>query len=135
MDSKFYMKFLLIWLVNSLVIWVANALYPGNVVLGTASTSLIAAVIISGFLVTLLCKIVKILFVKLVHLKKTSRLIMFVFYWLVNAAVIWLIARLAPFTGLGISSFYWAIVLGFVLNFFQWVMRQILKIFSLEAKK
>lgn len=135
MDSKFYLKFLLIWLVNSLIIWAASSLYPSNFVLGTANISFFGAVLISGFLVTLFCKIIKILFVKLVHLKKTSRLIMFVFYWLVNAVVIWFIARLAPFTGFGISSFYWVTALGFVLNFFQWVARQVFKAFNLTAKK
>lgn len=126
-----YYKFLIIWLVNSVIIWAANALYPGNVVLGSASVSPMAAVIISGFFVTLLCKLVKILFVKLVHLKKTSRWVMFVFYWLVNSIIVWLVARLAPFTGLGISNFYWAFGLGFALNFFQWVTRQVFKVLKL----
>lgn len=135
MSSKFFIKFLLIWVVNSLVIWAASSLYSSNFVLGTASISLTGAVIISGFLVTLLCKLAKILFIKLINLKKTSRVAMFVFYWLINAAAVWITARLAPYTGFGISSFYWAIILGFVLNFFQWVFRQILKVFNLEPKK
>lgn len=128
---KTYIKFIIIWLINSLIIWAANALYPGNIVLGNANISLTAGVIISGFLVTLLCKLVKILFVKFVHIKKTSRWVMFIFYWLVNSVIVWLVARLAPYTGLGISSFYWAFGLGFALNFFQWVIRQILKVFKL----
>ena len=125
-----YIKFILIWPVNSLIIWAANALYPGNIVLGNANMPPMAAILVSGFFVTLLCKLAKILFVKFVHLKKTSRWAMFVFYWLINSIVIWLVARLAPFTGLGISSFYWAFGLGFTLNFFQWVTRQLFKVFK-----
>lgn len=130
-----YLKFIIIWLINSLIIWAANALYAGHIVIGTLNMSPMAAVLVSGFFVTVLCKLAKVLFVKFVHLKKTSRWAMFIFYWVINSIVIWLVARLAPITGLGISSFYWAFGLGFALNFFQWVTRQILKVFKATAYK
>lgn len=134
MSQKSFIRFIGIWLVNTLIIWVASMLYPTNLVLGTANYSVLVAAILSGFLVTLLCKIAKVLLVKVGNFRLKGRILMFVVYWVINAVSIWLIARLSPFTGLGISSFQWAFILGFALNFFQWVSRQIFKAAKLTTK-
>jgi uncharacterized membrane protein YvlD (DUF360 family) len=125
-NLKHYLRFVLIWLANSLLIYIASALYPSSYVLGTARIAVGLAPFLCGLILTLICKLGKIILAKLgVELK--GRYAKFVYYWLVNAAGIWIIARFAPFTGLGIAAYYWAILLGFFTSLFQWLLRQAFK--------
>ena len=41
------------------------------------------------------------------------------FFWVVNSIGIWLVARMAHFTGLGLASFFWALILGAVIDILQ----------------
>jgi len=131
MDNKFLLRFVSLWVVNSFVLYAASIFYPTHFVLGTAQLSVFGAAVVSGFLLTLLCKLAKGL-VKTFGLK--GRTVMFVYYWAINGVLIWVIARLAPFSGFGISNFYWAFVLGLVANFVQWVARQLFKRMGIAAK-
>jgi len=131
MDKK-YSRFLVVWAANSLVVFLANWLYPTNVVLGTYRINLLFAVVLGGLLITVLSRLARIFLKKYVQQYLKGKLGMFVFYGLINTASIWLIARAAPATGLGISSFFWALVLGFSLSVSQWLTRQGLKTFKLQ---
>jgi len=123
---KHYLRFILVWLANSLLIYIASALYPLSFVLGTAFVSVAIAPFIAGLGLTLICKLGKILLAKLgVELK--GRYAKFVYYWVINAAGIWSLARFAPYSGLGISAYYWALGLGFATSLFQWLLRQAFK--------
>ncbi len=124
--NKLWVRFLILWAVNSLIIYLASMLYPVNFVLGTNLISPFWAIVISGFLLTIICKIARPV-VQMVGLKPKGRFMMLAFYWLVNAAAIWLIARVPAFSGFGISRFSWAIGLGFVTNLGQWIARQFFK--------
>lgn len=126
MDKKLFVRFLVLWFINSTLIYLAHVLYPMDFVLGTALFSLPTAVVVAGFLLTLLCKLGK-FFTNKLKGKVKGRLGMLVYYWLVNGVAIWLIARFAPYTGFGITRFYWAFVLGFATNLGQWVVRQLFK--------
>jgi uncharacterized membrane protein YvlD (DUF360 family) len=125
-NLKHYLRFVLVWLVNSLLIYFASMLYPENFVLGTAMVSGGYAPFVAGLTLTVLCKLGKWLITKLgVELK--GRYSKFLYYWLVNSVGIWLIARFSPYTGLGISAYYWALSLGFVASLLQWLLRQVFK--------
>lgn len=123
---KHCLKFILIWLANSLLIYIASALYPSSFVLGTAFVPAAIAPFVAGLGLTLICKLGKIILAKLgVELK--GRYSKFVYYWAINAAAIWILARFATYIGLGIAAYYWALVLGFVTCLFQWLLRQAFK--------
>lgn len=123
---KHYLRFALIWLANSLLIYIAAALYPSSYVLGTAQVSAWLAPFVAGFALTVICKLGKVLLGKLgVELK--GRYAKFVYYWGINAAGIWILARFAPYSGLGISAYYWALFLGFFTSLLQWLLRQAFK--------
>ncbi|MBI4057795.1 hypothetical protein HY405_00550 [Candidatus Microgenomates bacterium] len=130
---KFYIRFAIVWAVNSILILLASALYPANFVLGTANISPLGGAILSGFILTAFCRLAKAFLTK-VGLKVEGRYKKFLKYWLVNSVGIWLIARMAPITGLGISAFYWAFALGFVASLVQWLLRQLFKATSLLNK-
>lgn len=127
---KVYIRWVAIWLVNSLLFYLASVVFPGNFVLGNASLTPTWAALVSGFLLTVLCRLSKPLISRF-GLKLAGRYKMFVFYWLVNAVAIWLVARFSYLTGFGISAYYWAIGLGFVTNLFQWLTRQLFKAIKL----
>lgn len=123
MDTKFLIRFATIWIVNSVLLFFASWLYPSDFVLGNANLDKNMAVVLSGFLLTLFCRLSKIV-LKKVDLRFKERYKMFVTYWLINSVGIWVIARLEAFSGLGISAYYWAFGLGFITSFFQWLVRQ-----------
>jgi uncharacterized membrane protein YvlD (DUF360 family) len=125
---KAALRFLIFWVINSLLIYAANLAYPANFVLGSFMVSYVGAIVLAGFLLTLFCRISGPLVLKVGLSKPRGRYLMFLFYWGVNFVGIWLIARVAPYTGFGISAFYWALYLGFATNLLQWIVRQPLKV-------
>lgn len=129
-----YTPFISFWALNSLVLYLATLVFAGKVVLGTAALSLGGAAVFAGFWVTLLVWVAKPLCARLNLPYLQGRVNMFLFYWLANSVAIWLVARLAPFTGLGIARFYWAIVVGLGLNVLQWFLWQGLKAYKLAPQ-
>src|SRR3989344_6956353 len=123
---KSTLRFAMVWLANLLPIYFASAYYPMNYTLGNASISPFKAALFSGFLLTLAGRIAKDVLPKW-GIKTNGRYKKFAVYWLVNSAAIWLISRFAFVTGIGISAYTWAIVLGFVGTLAQWLTRQIFK--------
>ena len=123
---KHYLRFFLIWLANSLLIYIAAALYPSYFELGTYRIDAGFAPFVAGLALTLICRVGKIILSKLgVELK--GRYAKFVYYWGVNSAGIWILARFAPYSGFGIAAYYWAIILGFATSLMQWLLRQAFK--------
>ncbi len=112
-------SFVSFWVFNSLYFYLAFLIFPGEIVLGNNIRSSVVASMLAGFLLTIiLCLVPLIMKIKGVKLKeeKQQALIYLVF----NVVGIWVIARMAFFTGLGVSSFWVAIILGLVANFLQW---------------
>lgn len=130
MDKKLFVRFVVLWFINSTLIFLASVLYPHIYVLGSAFAPLPVAVVVSGFFLTLLCKLGKKLTNKL-NGKIKGRLGMLIYYWVINSVALWLVARFAPFTGFGITAFYWAFALGFATNLGQWLVRQLFKVTKL----
>jgi uncharacterized membrane protein YvlD (DUF360 family) len=126
MDPKFIKKFVIVWAVNSLLLVVANNLFPQGLELGNASLSTTMAAVFSGFLLTVFTRLVKPA-AGLLKLSDKGRYPMFIFYWAANSVGIWLIARMAGLSGFGIAKFTWAVGLGFFATLTQWGVRQALK--------
>jgi len=121
---KKYVPFLSFWGLNAILLYLAVIVFPLNYVVGNASLRPPAAIVFSGLVWTLLVwystPICRGIGLKL--LKGRSK--MLVFYFLANSAGIWLTARGSAITGFGITSFVWAIYLGFVANIAQWGLWQ-----------
>ena len=130
---KFYLRFLIVWLLNSVIIILANRTFGTNYVLGNAVMPPMVAGIFTGFLLTVLTKSFKPLLAK-IGIAKKSRGSMFLTYWIINSVVIWALARLSVITGFGISAFYWAFALGLVTSLGQWLVRQGFKKYKLTVK-
>lgn len=123
---KKYLPFLSIWLVNAVLIYLVSLVLPAYYVLGTHVISELPGAVLSGFLVTLFCWAAKPIVASL-KVKLEGRVKMVFFYWTCNTIAIWLVARFSIYTGFGIAAYYWAIALGFVANFMQWLIWQALK--------
>jgi len=122
------------WLLNSILLYLAELILPSYYVLGNFWLSGPAAMLWSGFWMTVVVWVAKPVSLKL-NLKLKGRQKMFIFYWLANSVAIWILARLAHLSGLGIAAFYWAIFLGLVANITQWGLWQGLKRAKLTTKR
>lgn len=105
-------------LVNAIFIYLANILFPADVVLGNDTVSNLIALLIVSVLLTTLLSLVKPL-VKALKLQLKNDLVIKLVYGLTNIIGLWILARLAIFIGFGISSFVVAIALGVVLSLAQ----------------
>ncbi len=127
-------SYFLIFLVNSLVIYLANLFFPRFVVLGTASITRLWAIIHSMSTLSLI-NVFAIPFVREYENKKGKMLDSkqwIIAYFLINFVGLWLIARFADNLGLGISSFVVALVLAIPLDVLQGVV--MMKLEKLKGK-
>jgi uncharacterized membrane protein YvlD (DUF360 family) len=105
----------------------ASEFWPSNFVLGNAVIPPIYAGLFAGFLLMVFDRAAKPI-IKRIIVTERSHYIMFGIYWFVNFVGIWLIARVSFLSGFGISAFYFALALGFVICLGQWLGRQFFKI-------
>jgi len=123
---KNYLPFVYGWLLNSIVLYLANLCCPVNFVLGTASITRTSAAVLSGFIISIIGWVAKPILAKLkVDLKGRAKT--FLFYWAVYSFAIWLTARFSNIFGFGITRFYWALLLGLMLKILHWITRRGLK--------
>lgn len=113
--------FLLFWLVNSFVLYFAPLVLVGLVVSGNSRLTPFMASVISGFLLTVLEAIAEPAFTSL-KIKLKDEWQWSLAYLFINVVAVWLIARYADLTGVGVASGWVAILLGLVLNLGQWVV-------------
>ena len=118
---KKFLPFIFFWALNTILLFLANSLSAANFVLGNARFSPIWAALVAGLVWTVLVWIAQPL-VKKVGVDPKGAIGMLVFGWVSNFAAIWLTARMAPLTGLGISSFVWAILLALVADLAQFLL-------------
>ena len=113
--------FVVFYLVNALVVFLATALAPTQVVLGTHLFSPMTALLQSMAVFTLIVvgamPVIELL-ANHFKLKLTDRHWM-VSYWLINAAGLWMVGRFAQLLGLGIAGWLVAVILGLVLDIVQ----------------
>jgi len=126
MDKKFAIRFLGFWIINTIILTLANTIFPGAFELGNAYLNLPTAGIFSGFLITALLLIARGL-ARTKDLPKKGRIVMFIYYWGSASLSVWLIARVASLSGFGIARYTWAIGTGFALSLTHWLLRQAFK--------
>jgi len=101
-----------------LLLFLAATVFTTDVVLGTYRFATFEAAVYSGFWITFLAWVVWD-FVKARGININSNILKIIFLWLANSAAVWIVARFANLTGLGISSFRWALLLGLIVALAQ----------------
>ncbi len=115
--------YVIMYIVNAPILYLANMLFPEQVVLGTATLSLMWAVVLSMSALSLILTLL-IPFLHEIERKLDRDLTMQEWigaYLAINFGGIWLISRFSEQFGLGVSS--WLVVLGLavVMNLVQGV--------------
>ncbi len=116
------------WVVNSLLIYLANLWLPSNFVLGNARWSPLVAVVLAGLAITIIVVVttsVKIVLNRVAPALDSMPLTL-VYYFFANFAAIWIVARMAEIFGLGISKFTYVAGLALVADVAQWVVWTVL---------
>ena len=122
---KKYYGFISFWVLDSLLLYLATVVYPAAYTLGTFRLSTLWAAIVAGFIWTALVWFSEPI-VSIVKLKVTDKMKM-VFYLFANFVSLWLVARIAFFSGFGVASFVWVFVLALVANFVQYFVMKVVK--------
>lgn len=130
MSGKFFTRFVLVWFINSLLLYLADIYGSAIFSLKVTDISSFWTAAITGFFLTLICKLSNPL-LKYFGFKLKGRFGMFIFYWVVNSLFIWMVAMITHFITFNINSIYWALTLGVVMDIMQWFMRQIFKSLNL----
>lgn len=112
---------LFIFILNNVVIYLASLFFPFSIILGNAYLSSFVALIITSLVLTLLLTLVYPL-VKSLNLKSLTDLSWNLSYIVANIIFLWVLARLALYSGFGIVSFMVAIILGIVLAQLQYLI-------------
>ena len=114
-----HLVFLIYWLLTSLSIGLLSLLFPSSVVLGNMRLLPLEASIYAGFWITFFVWSMW----DYVLVRKASLepfLLKFLFFFFVNSLGIWLVSRYGEkYTGLGIVSYWWALILGGVATLLQ----------------
>lgn len=113
--------FLVMFVVNSIVMYLANMFFPYMVVLGNARYTAVSALLVSMFALTLILTLATPI-IERVAAAANAKLEMMHWiglYMLLNIVSLWTIARYAEVFGLGIASWGVVVVLAFVMNLLQ----------------
>ena len=113
-----HILYLVYWLLSSIIVYLAFVVFPDNVVLGNARLGPIDSAIYSGFWITFFVWSMWD-FILARGARTDEPVTAVLFFWVVNSIGIWLVARMAHFTGLGLASFFWALILGAVIDILQ----------------
>lgn len=120
-NADMSITFFLLWLVNAMVISLANSVYPTQVVLGTMSLSNTAALLLSSGVLAGIGTLVLPLFTE-IEMRKQMVLTpqqWMAGYLVINFVAIWAVARFADILGLGMASWFFVFGLAVVLDFVQ----------------
>lgn len=115
------LSFILMFASNSVVLYFANAFFPNQVVLGTHSLPVLAALLISMTALTLDTTFSIPFFRSFENMrgKMLTSGEWMVGYLFINFASLWFIGRFAEYLGLGFSSWMVVLALAAVMDFFQ----------------
>jgi len=115
--KKNLLPFILFWLLDSLILYLAVLIYPKHLVLGSKMFTIWAAAFIAGFTWTLIVWLLKPLI--LVFTKIKGKLSLFAFYLVLNFVALWITARLGPVVGFGTTRFVWLIPIAVAADIIQ----------------
>ncbi|OGG27360.1 hypothetical protein A2960_00135 [Candidatus Gottesmanbacteria bacterium RIFCSPLOWO2_01_FULL_39_12b] len=109
----------LIFLLNGILIYLGSVILPDLIVLGNAFLpNWLGAAVTSLLLTAILSQVEPV--IKALNLKISNDLFLGVVYGGVNIVGLWILARIAEWSGFGIASVYVAVVLGIVLDLAQY---------------
>lgn len=112
------MLWLTLGVANALVLYIASMILPAMVVLGNAGLSNFMAAILTAILLTILLYLVKPI-LKVANVKVKGNMAINVTYGAANIVGLWVLAKMAVYTGFGITGFAVAITLGIILSVVQ----------------
>lgn len=116
------------WVINFVLLLAANLVFPNNFVLGTYRYSVLGAAAISALVWAIILVVSKYI-LKIIKLNLENEIAKTVVYFLISFVALWLIARFAPYTGFGVTSFVWLLGLAVVAEFFylakHWLMHKL----------
>lgn len=117
------LSFLGVWFVNFLVLLLAWLLGGQTVVLGNLIWPPVMGAVITGLALAIIITLVKPIFeVAKIEIKNENYWTLL--YLVVNIVGLWVLARLATYTGFGIVRFWVAIVLGIIITALQWTLNK-----------
>lgn len=111
------------WLINAAVLYVFALLFQGNVVLGNWRFSPVESAIYAGFWVTFFIWVLWD-FAIAKGVKFDSSAVTLGYFWIGNAFSLWIVARFSQYAGLGVSSYFWVLVVGLVAYILQRLVRR-----------
>jgi len=127
---KKYTGFLVVWLTNIALIRLANSLWPNNFVLGSLTMSAFTGTIFTALAWTTLIWFTEPI-LKRFRLNLGKGMQIMLVYLAANFVSLWLISRLGPAIGFGISGIVWVFSLAFVANIVQYGVWLLLTKFKL----
>lgn len=120
---KRYQKFLVFWLINSALIYLANLFMPRSVAIGNSIFVKYQSVVFSGFVWSFIVWYTEVIMKDLeVSMKETTPM-MFT-YLAVNFATVWFMARFSFITGIGIANFWVVLLIAVAANLIQYAAWQ-----------
>lgn len=120
-----HLLYVLYWSINTLIIKLTFILFPYEVVLGTYRLNPTEAAIYSGFWVTFIIWTAwDFAIARKINLQKPAK--NFIYFLLVNIVAIWVVARFAPLSGMGIVNFWWAISMGSVISILHKLVKKVI---------
>ena len=128
--TKKYTGFFTMWLVNAVLLWLANMLFPANYVLGSMTMSVWSGTIVTALLWTVLIWLTQPLANKL-KIKLKGAMQMMLAYLVSNFVVLWLLSRFGPAIGFGVSGWMWVLALAIVANIVQYLNWMVLAKYKL----
>jgi len=113
--------FFLLWLVNAMVISLANSTFPAQVVLGTMSLTTTAALLLSSGVLAGISTLAMPLFTEI---EMRKQMVLTPQHWMagylvINFVALWAVARFSDVLGLGMASWLFVFGLAVVLDFVQ----------------
>lgn len=112
--------FLLLWLVNFLSIHLLGLVFPNMIVLGNSRFFPVEASIYAGFWLTFFVWTMND-YMSVRKVEFDPPFLKFLYIFFINSLGVWIVSRFSQYVGLGITSFWWAFVLGGVTSILQLV--------------
>jgi len=109
--------FLIYWLHNGILLYVASLFYPGKFVLGSSLHSSISAAVVASLVWTLI-------FAKLTSVVKGS-VKHYIYLVFANFIAVWLVARLPNYLGLGVVKYTWVLSISAVAGAIQLIISRL----------
>jgi O-antigen/teichoic acid export membrane protein len=116
---KNYQKFIVYWIANFLLLYLATSLLPGNYVFGNSIFTPVRAMLFTSFIWNIAIWKAESIF-KEMELDFKDNMSMMLEYLVLNFATLWLTSRFSFIFGFGVGSYLYVLALAFVANLVQY---------------